>query len=335
MLPKRLTITVSSILTAGTCGLFSQESPDGMNTVDLDHFEIFSEFSINDLNVDLSRSALNENLLGIYGATQLQDLAGLAPNLSSINSDTRGFGDILSMRGSANSLFFGSPSVGLYVDGVPGGSVFTYPSELVNISSVSILSGPQSTLFGRSASAGMIDIKTRRPGAESRQALQLEYGSYESIIIRGLSDGPISDTAAYSASIGYNARDGYIDNVVSGKTVDDRESLSGRLNFFLNPSDDLELRFGIFAESINDGATRLSSLFSPDPFEVSSNVEGITELDHMQLNFQLTKDFDQGELTATTSFQDWELHPNLTDLDFDLFLILICHQPAGRLAYSS
>ena len=319
MLPKRLTITVSSILTAGTCGLFSQESPDGMNTVDLDHFEIFSEFSINDLNVDLSRSALNENLLGIYGATQLQDLAGLAPNLSSINSDTRGFGDILSMRGSANSLFFGSPSVGLYVDGVPGGSVFTYPSELVNISSVSILSGPQSTLFGRSASAGMIDIKTRRPGAESRQALQLEYGSYESIIIRGLSDGPISDTAAYSASIGYNARDGYIDNVVSGKTVDDRESLSGRLNFFLNPSDDLELRFGIFAESINDGATRLSSLFSPDPFEVSSNVEGITELDHMQLNFQLTKDFDQGELTATTSFQDWELHPNLTDLDLSLF----------------
>ncbi|MDA0348360.1 MAG: TonB-dependent receptor [Verrucomicrobia bacterium] len=316
---KRLTITISSVLTASSFGLFSQESAGGMDTVELDQFEIRSEFSIEDLNVDLSRSVLNENVLDIYGSTQLQDLSGLAPNLASINSDTRGFGDILSMRGSANSIFFGSPSVGLYVDGVPGGSVSTYPGELVNISSISILSGPQSTRFGRNASSGMIDIRTRRPGSESRQALQLEYGSYESIIIKGLSDGPISDSAAYSASIGYNARDGYIDNVVSGKTVDDRESLSGRLNFFMNPSDDLELRFGIFAESINDGATRLSSLFSPDPYEVSSNVEGITELDRMQLNFQLTKAFDQGELTATTSYQDWDLDPNLTDLDLSFF----------------
>ena len=316
---KRLNITISSILTVGSCVLFSQERAGGIDTFNLDQFEIRSEFSLEDLNVDLSRSVLNENLLDIYGATQLQDLAGLAPNLTSINSDTRGFGDILSMRGSANSIFFGSPSVGLYVDGVPGGSVSTYPGELINISSISILSGPQSTRFGRNASSGMININTRRPGSESRQALQVEYGSYESIIIKGLSDGPISDTAAYSASIGYNARDGYIDNVVSGKTVDDRESLSGRLNFFLHPSDDLELRFGVFAESINDGATRLSSLFSPDPYEVSSDVEGITELDRMQLNFQLTKSFDQGELTATTSFQDWDLDPNLTDLDLSFF----------------
>jgi iron complex outermembrane recepter protein len=290
-----------------------------MDTVDLDLYEIRSEFSFEDLKVELSRTELNENILGIYGATQLQDLAGLAPNLSSINSDTRGFGDILSMRGSANSIFFSSPSVGLYVDGVPGGSVSTYPGELVNVSRISILSGPQSTLFGRNASAGVIDIQTRRPGSESRQALRLEYGSYDSIIIQGLADGPISDTVAYSAVIGYNTRDGYIDNVSSGETVDDRESLSGRLNFYLNPSDDLEMRFGIFAESVEDGATRLSSLYSPDPYEVSSNIDGVTELDRLQLNFQLRKEMDQGELTATTSYQEWDLDPNLTDLDLSFY----------------
>ncbi len=83
----------------------------------------------------------------------------------------------------------------------------------------------------------------------------------------------------------------------------------------MNPSEDTQIRFGVFAESVNDGATRLSSLWSPDPFEVSSNVEGVTELDRRQLNFQLKKLMETGLLIANTSYQDWDLDPSLTDLD--------------------
>lgn len=300
-------------------GTHAQTYQDPLDTIDLDKFEIRSEYRYEDLQVKLSESSFNENVLSIYGATQLQDLGGLAPNLSFITSDTRGFGDILTLRGSANSIFFGSPSVGLYVDGVPGGAVTTYPSELVNIASVSVLSGPQSTRFGRNASAGMINIETVRPGTDAKQALQLEYGSYESIGVKALSSAPISDTVAYSVSAGYSSRDGYIDNIATGKTEDDRESINGRFNFYLNPADDLEMRFGLFVETVDDGATRLSSLFSPDPYEVSSNVIGVTELDRLQLNFQLRKVLENGELTATTSFQDWDLDPSLTDLDLSAF----------------
>jgi iron complex outermembrane receptor protein len=311
-------ILISSLI-LGLSGASGQALQDRMDTIDLDTYEIQSEFRFEDIQVEHSRSVLNENVLSMYGSTQLQDLSGLAPNLSFITSDTRGFGDILSMRGSANSIFFGSPSVGLYVDGVPGGSVSTYPSSLFNLSSVTIHSGPQSSFYGRNASSGMIDIRTRRPGDAFRSALQVEYGSYESTIIKGLADGPAGENSFYSASVGYDSRDGYIDNVATGKSEDDRESLHGRLNFYFNPSDDLEMRFGIFAESIDDGATRLSSLFSPDPFEVSSNVVGKTELDRLQLHFQLKKQFDAGQLTATTSYQDWDLNPSLTDLDLSPF----------------
>lgn len=319
MLTKRLPASLLSTLVLLPVGIYAQTYVDRMDTVDLDEFEIRSEYRFEDLQVELSQSTFNENLLSIYGATQLQDLGGLAPNLSFINSDNRGFGDILSMRGSANSIFFGSPSVGLYVDGVPGGSVSTYPSELVNIESVTVLSGPQSTRFGRNASAGMITIQTLRPGDEAQQALQLEYGSYETIGVKALSSAPISDIAAYSVSAGYNSHEGYIDNVVTGETEDDRESINGRLNFYLNPSDDLEMRFGLFIETVDDGATRLSSLFSPDPFEVSSNVDGVTELERLQLNFQLRKALESGVVTATTSYQDWDLDPSLADLDLSVF----------------
>ncbi|MCB1120538.1 MAG: TonB-dependent receptor plug domain-containing protein, partial [Verrucomicrobiae bacterium] len=303
------------ITVAGLSRLTAQTSSDSMELVDLEAYEIQSEYRFDDLKIDTSSSQLNENLLGIYGSTQLQDLSGLAPNLSFINSDTRGFGDILSMRGSANSLFFSAPSVGLYVDGVPGGSVSTYPGELDNIASVVIRSGSQSTLYGRNASAGIIDIRTRRPGDATRAALQLEYGDYDTQVAKALVDGPISDTVAYSASVGYKAHEGYIDNIAAGDTEDDRESIHAKLNFYLNPSDDTEMRFGVFAEEVDDGATRLSSLLSPDPYQVSSNVRGVTQLDRLQLNFQFRKQLDAGELTATSSYQDWDLNPSLTELD--------------------
>lgn len=304
---------------AGLSGLSGQSSSDSMELVDLDLFEIRTEYRFDDLEIDVSSSELNENLLGVYGSTQLQDLSGLAPNLSFINSDTRGFGDILSMRGSANSLFFSSPSVGLYVDGVPGGSVSTYPGDLHNISGIAIRSGSQSTLYGRNASAGIIDIRTRRPGDETRAALHLAYGDYDTREVKALVDGPIGEKAAFSASAGYVAHDGYIDNVAAGDTEDDRESQFGKLKFYLNPSDDLEMRFGVFVEEVDDGATRLSSLLSPDPYEVSSDVRGITQLDQLQLNFQLIKQFEAGELTATSSYQNWDLDPSLTDLDLSAF----------------
>ena len=198
--------------------LEAQNRTQQMDTVELDLYEVRSEYRFEDIKVELSQSELNANILDIYGATQLHDLGGLAPNLSFINSDTRGFRDILSLRGSANSIFFGSPSVGLYVDGVPGGSVSTYPSELVNIASISILSGPQSTRYGRNASSGMIDIRTLRPGTDAQQGLTLEYGSYDNIIVQAHSSAPVSDTFAYSVSAGYNTRDGYIDNVATGDT---------------------------------------------------------------------------------------------------------------------
>ena len=93
MFSKLLSFPSLITLLLASGGFTALAQSDRMDTVDLDIYEIQSEFSFDDIQVELSRSELNENLLGIYGATQLQDLAGLAPNLAFINSDTRGFGD--------------------------------------------------------------------------------------------------------------------------------------------------------------------------------------------------------------------------------------------------
>ena len=58
-------------------------------------------------------------------AERVSELLGYVPGLGIAASDSAGFGDTLSIRGSANTLFFGGAGVALVVDDVPFGDVFT------------------------------------------------------------------------------------------------------------------------------------------------------------------------------------------------------------------
>ena len=293
--------------------LYGQERLD---TVDLDTYEIQGNYQETDLVIDLSRSVIEENLLAIYGATKLQDLSGLAPNLYSSNADTRGFGDVISMRGNANTQFFSSPAVALYIDDIPSSSVSTYPSDLLSIANLTVHSGPQVTRFGRSAPAGVIEIHSREPGQTHFTHMQIDAGSYEALTVKGAFDGPISEKMGYSLSFGYVQQDGYLKNTFLDSTADDREALSTRANLYFRPKEDVQIRVGVFVEKADDGASRLSSLFSPDPYEVSSDFNGQTVVDRGQINLQYRKLYDWGRLVATTSTQSWKLDPSSIDLDF-------------------
>src|SRR4051794_6633023 len=62
-------------------------------------FKVEAEFGPDGLRIQNSVSVLNQYLLEQHGVAQLQDISGIAPNLFSSNSDSRGFGDILALRG--------------------------------------------------------------------------------------------------------------------------------------------------------------------------------------------------------------------------------------------
>lgn len=313
----RLLAIVSSAIFLPGNRLSAAES----RTTQMAPFTVEAEFGIDGLRIQNSQSVLNQHLLSQHDVAQLQDISGIAPNLFTSNSDSRGFGDILALRGSANSIFFGAPSLALYVDGVPGGSVSSYPSSLLNIDTLVVKAGPHGTDYGRNAVAGVIDIKTRTPGAEHHGKIQGEYGSYQAILVQGAFDGPIGTNAGYSASFGYNEREGYIDNTFLRRSADDRRSFAGRGALHLRPDETLQLRFGVLLEKAEDDATRLTSLFSPDRFTVSSDLNGVTEIDRHQLSFQARKQFGWGSFTSTTAWQEWKLDPALTDLDLSPFAL--------------
>ena len=102
--------------------------------------------------------------LDLFQAESVADLAGLVPGLYVVTTDSRGYGDVISMRGSTNTLFFSPAAVGIVIDDVPMGAVFSYPTGLLDLEEVKVLRGPQGTIYGRNGAAGMIDMTTRLPG---------------------------------------------------------------------------------------------------------------------------------------------------------------------------
>lgn len=260
-------------------------------------------------------SVISRASLRMFQADSFDSLSGIVPGFNVVSADSRGYGQVVAMRGSTNTLFFGPPALGFTIDDVPLGDAFTYPSELLELSEVRVYRGPQGPYFGRNGPAGMVEMFTPRPGDRIATSLSAEYGSYDHYKFGLHSLGPIAGDFSYSLQLFHDQRDGYIRNTFLSDRTDDRESTGGLLNLFWNPADDFELRLRFFTEHVNDGSQRLSSLGSPDPFRDSSDFRGETDLTRYQWSLHSRKDLAWGRMETISSYQTWDLDPSTVDLD--------------------
>ena len=149
----------------------------------------------------------------------LKDLQSVIPSLrvnqlqSSANTNfiIRGFGN------GANNAGI-EPSVGVFIDGVYRSRSAAQIADLPNLKRVEVLRGPQSTLFGKNASAGIISIVTAEPAFKFGGNVEATYGNYNAVVLKGAVTGPLSDTVAVSLGANYNRRDGYAYDVRRTRT---------------------------------------------------------------------------------------------------------------------
>lgn len=260
-------------------------------------------------------SVISSQSLELFQARTFSGLTGIVPGFNVVSADSRGFGQVVVMRGSTNTLFFGPPALGLTIDDVPLGNAFSYPSELLALEEVRVYRGPQGPNFGRNGPAGMVEMFTPRPGEKFAGSFTTEYGSYDHIGLGLQTSGPLGGDFSHTLQLFHDQRDGYVRNTFLGDETDDREATGGLFNLFWNPSDDFELRLRYYSEYVNDGSQRLSSLFSADPFQDASDFRGATDLERHQWSIHSRKDFDWGKMETITSYQTWDLDPSTVDLD--------------------
>lgn len=173
----------------------------------------------------------------------LLDLQTVAPSLrvSQLQSSTnttfiiRGFGN------GANNIGV-EPSVGVFIDGVFRSRSAGQIGDLANVSRVEVLRGPQSTLFGKNASAGVISVITREPQFEFGGGAEVTYGNFNQFILKGDITGPITDTLAFSVDGNYNTRDGFFNIANLDGGINDRNRYGFRGQLLFEPSNDLKVR---------------------------------------------------------------------------------------------
>src|SRR5687768_1137079 len=177
------------------------------------------------------------------GATDIRQLNQLAPSLlvSSTGSEANGSARIRGIGTVGDNPGLES-SVAVFVDGVYRSRSGIGLNELGEIDRVEVLRGPQGTLFGRNASAGLINILSRRPSHELEGTGELTIGNYDLRRIAGGLTGGLSETIAARIDAVYVKRDGFYDDPANDTTVNNRNRFFTRGQLLFEPNQDLTIR---------------------------------------------------------------------------------------------
>lgn len=142
----------------------------------------------------------------------LEEVLGQIPNVNYASGASRG--RFFQIRGIGERSQFSEPansSTGLIVDGVDmsgiGGA-----ATLFDVEQVEVLRGPQGTLYGANALAGLINITTPAPSTRHQAKLSLDAGEYGALGVGAVVSGPVSKNVGYRLSVKHYRDDGFTEN---------------------------------------------------------------------------------------------------------------------------
>ncbi len=195
-------------------------------------------------DVPISVNAVAGDTLEANGITNLEDMAGLVPNLNIADSPD---GNMIVMRGLGSGT--GNPSfeqsVGLYVDGIYAARGPQFQIPFLDVERVEVLRGPQGVLFGKNSIAGAIAIHSKKPEDITEVTVSSAY-----VAPQGTSDfslvlsGPISKTIAGRLVAKKGSSGEFVYNGVSqqDEQQNDVEALRGILSWSASDNTDVMLK---------------------------------------------------------------------------------------------
>ncbi len=255
---------------------------------------------------------------------QIRDIQGLSTLVPSLRTTQlqSSISTYFSIRGFGNGA--NNPgietSVAVFVDGVYRSRSASQIGDLPDIQRVEVLRGPQSTLFGKNASAGVISIVTKAPQFKFGGNMEATYGNFNAITFKGVVTGPLSETVAVSLAGGYNRRDGYVtDSGYNGKS-NGRNRYFVRGQMLFEPTSDLKIRLIADYDKIDENCCAVFQLANgnpvvnaltgrttakPNPFldQTSTNFPSNNKVENYGGSAQIDYNFGNVALTSITAYR--------------------------------
>jgi iron complex outermembrane recepter protein len=238
-----LTATSALALLATSNPSFAQDAPE--DSADSGEIIVTAQKRAQSIqDVPVAVSVVSGAALEQQGGVNIENAQYLVPTLNFRKSGSA-LNQSLYLRGVGTTTFSigGEPSVGTVLDGVVlarSGEAF---SDLVDIDRIEVLRGPQGTLFGKNASAGVINIVSRKPGDEFGGFVEggFFFGNGEEYRLRGGIDAPLSEKVGTRVTGFYSKWDGNIINETLGRRVNGYERYGVRGIVEARPSDTVTL----------------------------------------------------------------------------------------------
>src|SRR3974390_90949 len=296
-------------------------------------------------SVPLAVTAVSSEFLQQHQITDITGLQSVVPSLQ-VQSGTITTGvPVFTIRGIGTNVIDSAAesSVGVVVDDVPIDRTELINVQFFDINNVQVLRGPQGMLFGKNASAGLINIVTNNPDfSEMDFIAHAEYGSMntptpgntETIDVAG--NIPISDDAAFRLTGFFAGSNGFIKNVYLPDQWTGSNQEGGRLKFLWEPTSRFRVLLSGDAsreDGPGDGMFSYSytTPYPPGVYALANAALGITasrtnayQASHLPnkdgattYGASLKADYDIGDGYTVTNIAAYRARANTQDFDSD------------------
>ena len=289
-------------------------------------------------DVPISITAVSGAALEARQIDGFDQLQYVAPGIS-FNAGINARQSATTIRGIGTGLFnIGiEASTAIAIDGVVMGREGAGIFDFADVERIEVLRGPQGTLFGKNASAGVVSVVTRGPTDEFEANFSAGYGSFNEVNLNGAVSGPIADGITGRISAYSNTRDGYIDNINPTRPQDEvnernEQGVRGKVNFELSDTSDLLLSADYVQRDQASGALTYRSVSpggpgtgllgfgvpvsgptsialgitpGPDNRQIGSEAEFSSEMDAWGLSAEYTRSLGNHEFVSLTSYREW------------------------------
>ncbi len=291
------------------------------------------------------------------GAFNVNRLKELVPTVQLYSSNPRN--TTLNIRGIGSTFGLTNdgidPGVGFYVDGVYYARPAATTLDFIDIEQIEVLRGPQGTLFGKNTTAGAFNITTKAPKFKPGASFEVSYGNYGFVQAKASVTGGITKKLAGRISFSGTQRNGLIENVSTGKPVNDLNNIGVRGQLLYTPSDKVKITFigdvtdqkpegyaqvvaGV-VQTQRAGYRQFDSIIADLGYQLPSRNPFDRIVDHNTtwksgnqlggLSVNVDAKIGGGTLTSTTAWRYWNWDPS-NDRDFTGLPVLTLSQATSK-----
>lgn len=218
-----------------------------------------------------------------------------------------------------------SPSVGLYVDGVPYFEKACFDFDFSNIESIEVLRGPQGTLYGRNTMGGIINIITKSPETNSENTIIINAGDYNYRKFGASTYNKINNSIAYSFAANYNKKGGFHFNEGTKEYADKIDSYDFSSKVIINSTENFKTSLNINYQGSKQGGYPYGSydVMTREVADVNYNKYSSYNRDMIAASILNEYKSDKIVFTSSTSYNYYDSRQAI-DQDFspiDLYFV--------------